>query len=66
MRPVPINQRRHPKVDLPLDIEMPVFIAHRHLLSFDFPGELMRAADTQAFVPSSFPLANFKHSFALL
>ena len=55
MRPVPINQRRHPKVDLPLDIEMPVFIADRHLLPFDLsaPVHTRHGPAGFCFVPPS-------------
>src|SRR3984885_9581101 len=66
MRPVPVNQRRHPKVNLPLDIEMPVFVAHRHLLPLDLSGEFIRTVDPQAFVPASFPPTDFKNAIGHL
>jgi hypothetical protein len=65
-RPVAINQRRHPKVDLAFDIEMPALIANRHFLPFDFPREFIRAMHPQALVSTSFPPRDLKYPFGLL
>lgn len=66
MRPVPVEQRRHPEIDLALDIEMPVLIASRHFLALDLFGELMGAVYPHALVATSFPPTDFKQPIGFL
>src|SRR5262245_48348820 len=63
MHPVPIYQRRHPKINFASHIEVTIFIPNGHLLTFDFARQFVRAVYSQALVSSSFPPADFKHSF---
>jgi hypothetical protein len=37
--PLPVNQYRHSEIHLSLDVQVPVFIAQRHLLARDLFGE---------------------------
>ena len=39
--PVSVDQSGHSEIDLSLDVQVPVFVARRHLLALDLLGQLV-------------------------
>src|SRR5262249_50426635 len=64
--PVPVDQRRHPKVQLLLDIQVPVLVPCRHLLSQNLLCQIMRPMYTKALLRPSSLQRIFQTPFASL